>query len=73
MGGMKSLPVEVRCQGATTAARELPNRSSIDFTGRLISYELGVTSTEEQARDTIQTVLNTLQEKMVFINRPTQS
>jgi len=65
MGGMQSHPVEVRCQGATTAARELPNRSNIDFTGRLISYELGRTSTEEEARENIQTVLNTLQEKTV--------
>ena len=63
MGGLKKHPVEVRCQGATTAANQL--RPNINFTGRLISYELGVTSTEEEARESIQNVLNTLETKTV--------
>ena len=65
MGGLKKHSVNVRCQGATTAANQLPNRPKIDWTGRLISYELGVTSTEEQAQKSIQNVLNTLTAKTV--------
>lgn len=65
MGGLKKHSVEVRCQGATAAANQLPNRHKINFTGRLISYELEVTSTEEQARESIQNVLNTLKAKTV--------
>ena len=57
--------VEVRCQGATAAADQLPNRPKIDWSGRLISYELGRTSTEEQAQESIQNVLNTLTAKTV--------
>ena len=40
MGGLRQHPVEVRCQGATTAANNLPNRPKINFTGRLVSHEL---------------------------------
>ena len=65
MGGLKKHPVEVRCQGATTAANNLPNRPKINFTGRLVSYELEVSSTEEEARETIQNVLNTLKAQTV--------
>merc|ERR1712130_377126 len=65
MGGLQRHPVEVRCQGATEAANQLPSCPKINFTGRLISYELGVTSTEEEARKCIQNVLNTLKAKTV--------
>ena len=65
MGGLKRHSVEVRCQGATTAADQLPNCPEIDWTGRLISYELGVDSTKEKARESIQNVLNTLTTKKV--------
>ena len=70
MGGLKKHPVEVRCQGATTAANNLPNRPKINFTGRLVSYELEVPgrypgTTEEEARETIQNVLNTLKAQTV--------
>ena len=64
MGGLKSNSVETRCQGATSAARAL--RPDLNFTGRLISYELEVSSTEEQARATIQSVLNTMKEQTVW-------
>ena len=73
MGGLKKHPVEVRCQGATTAAKKLPrdpNRPKINFTGRLVSHELEVPdrypgTTEEEARETIQNVLNTLKAQTV--------
>ena len=65
MGGLQRHSVEVRCQGATAAADQLPNRPKIDWTGRLISYELGVDSTKEKARESIQNVLNTLTTKKV--------
>ena len=72
MGGLRQHPVEVRCQGATTAANNLPNRikDKINFTGRLVSYELEVPgrypgTTKEEARETIQNVLNTLKAQTV--------
>ena len=73
MGGLRQHPVEVRCQGATTAANNLPrpkNLGKINFTGRLVSYELEVPgrypgTTEEEARETIQNVLNTLKAQTV--------